>query len=249
MPIPNVCQTVVNDVDLTALASFLSPELDETCVNTSEKSLYLPEEFNNHVDHLSLNESTNIFSCIHMNCRSIGKNIDSVTSLLSALNIQFSAIGVSETWLRPGDSMCNIDSYDFIGNGRERRRGGGVGIFIRKDLDFIHRSELDINTEFIESLFVEIKSSHKNTIFSAIYRPPGCSVQYFLESLNQVLQTVNTENKDVFFTGEFNIDLMNVFDCTQVKDFLDIFMVNSMYPISHFPTRITNNTSEMDSFK
>ena len=104
-----------------------------------------------------------------MNYRSIGKNIDSVTSLLGALNTQYSAIGVSETWLRPGDSMCNIDGYDFIGNGRERRRGGGVGIFIRKDLDFIHRSELDMNTEFIESIFVEVKSSHKNKIFGAIY--------------------------------------------------------------------------------
>ena len=110
------CQTVVNDVDLTALTNFLSQELDETCVNTSEKSLYLPEEFNNHVEHLGLIKSTNIFSSIHMNCRSIGKNIDSATSLLSALNIQFSA-----TWLRPGDSMCNIEGYDFIGNGRERR--------------------------------------------------------------------------------------------------------------------------------
>ena len=38
---------------------------------------------------------------------------------------------------------------------------------------------------------------------------------------------------------------MNVFNRTQVKDFLDMFMVNSMYPIIHFPTRITNNTSSL----
>ena len=38
---------------------------------------------------------------------------------------------------------------------------------------------------------------------------------------------------------------MNVFNSTQVKDFLDMFMVNSMYPIIHFRTRITNNTSSL----
>ena len=42
---------------------------------------------------------------------------------------------------------------------------------------------------------------------------------------------------------------MNVFNSTQVKDFLDMFMVNSMYSIIKFPTRITNNTrSLLDNF-
>ena len=38
---------------------------------------------------------------------------------------------------------------------------------------------------------------------------------------------------------------MNVLNSTQIKDFLDMFMVNSMYPIIHFSTRITNNTSTL----
>ena len=34
---------------------------------------------------------------------------------------------------------------------------------------------------------------------------------------------------------------MNAITCTNANDFLDMFMVNSMYPLIHFPTRITRN--------
>ena len=146
----------LNHVDITQLSEYLSQDLDESNIS-SEKSLFSPEEFNEYVKLMKLNEQKNIFSCMHMSCRSIGRNIDSVISLINVLNVQFCAIGISETWLKPNDSLCNIqiDGYKFIGNGRDKRRGGsGVGICICNDLNFVHRLDLDVNPNFLESIYL-----------------------------------------------------------------------------------------------
>ena len=147
-------QHSVNGVDVNRFSEYLSFDLNENNCDV-DKSLYLPEELNDSMKQLNLNgnDVNKLFSCVHMNCRSIGKNIDSINSLLDVLNVKFSAIGVTETWLRPNDSLCNIDGYNFKGNCREGKRGGGVGIFIRNDFDFVHRVDLDVNNDFIERNF------------------------------------------------------------------------------------------------
>ena len=65
----------------------------------------------------------------------------------------FLVMGITKTWLKNNDSFYNIDNYHFLANGREVKRGGGVGLYVRHDLNFIHRSDIDINTSFIESIF------------------------------------------------------------------------------------------------
>ena len=55
------------------------------------------------------------FSLLHFNSRSLVGNFDKFQSLVSSLNKQFSAIGVSETWLN--DQTCDlvdITGYNFI---------------------------------------------------------------------------------------------------------------------------------------
>ena len=188
----------IDSFDVSHLSEYLSPNVNEID-NGHSPSFFLPDELNNYIKN-NKGCGDKAFSCIHMNCRSIVKNIDSITSLLDTLNTQFCAIGTSETWLKFDDPFCKtcIVGYDFVGNSREARRGGGVGIFIRQDLDFIHRKELDINTDFLESIFVEIRSFHKNIIVGTVYRPPGQSIQLFQESLSLLLQTINSENKQVY---------------------------------------------------
>ena len=49
----------------------------------------------------------NRFSLFHANIRSIPRNLDQLTFYLQNLNIDFSVIALSETWLKP----CNKDIY------------------------------------------------------------------------------------------------------------------------------------------
>ena len=74
------------------------------------------------------------------------------------LNISFSVIGVSETWLNDSSkSLYNIPTYSFLSNTRKDKSGGGVGLFIKSDLNVKPRTDLQSHDNKIyESIFDEI---------------------------------------------------------------------------------------------
>ena len=90
---------------------------------------------------------------IHMNCRSILRNFDDIHSLLDTLSITFSAIAVTETWLRDDSTLRNIQGYKFEKTNRQGRRGGGVGVFIHDNITYKCRTDLHVNGDHMESIF------------------------------------------------------------------------------------------------
>ena len=108
-----------------------------------------------------------------------------------------------------------------------------------------HRDDLDICTDFIESIFTEIELLHKSTIIGVVYRPPNQPIQPFLDALHNVIDIVNSERKLFYLLGDFNIDLLTATSCQYVDDFLELFMTNSMYPLIHYPTRVTTHSATL----
>ena len=155
------------------------------------------------------------------------------------------AVGLSETWLKPIDPVYNLDGYEFVGNERQNRNGGGVGIYVHNDFNYNRRLDLDINNNDFESVFIEIKTDKKSIILGTIYGPPNTCLPSFVESLNLILNIVNKENKLIYFAGGDNINLLNDSSCQQINHFLDVFMVNSMFPVIQYPTRVTINSATL----
>ena len=59
--------------------------------------------------------SSNTFSIFHMNVRSLSKHFDDLSEYVSTLNMSFSIIGVSETWLnKSNEHLFNIPGFNFI---------------------------------------------------------------------------------------------------------------------------------------
>ena len=132
-------------------------------------------------------------------------NFDKFNLTLGNLLKPFSVVGVSETWLDDATSeLVNITGYNFVSNNRKSRTGGGVGIYLHKDLDYkllpnCHFSD----SELIESLFVEINVPHgKNIIVGTVYRPPNRNVASFLDKFNDIL------SKQCYIMGDFHLDLL-----------------------------------------
>ena len=233
---------------MNTISRMLSPTIsDDENSYGQDQSYYTPEAFNEYVSHNKLTTSyNNLFSMIHFNCRSILKNFDDIIALINFLSIKFTVIGVSETWLKDNSIQCNILGYNFLSNNRKNRRGGGVGIYIKDDLVFKCRNDVEINDVYIESIFVEIEiPQSKNVILGVIYRPPDQSVPLFLDALSNIFHYVSKENKILYFLGDFNIDLLTVSSSPQVNNFLDIFMTNSSYPLIHYPTRVSPNSATL----
>ena len=88
-------------------------------------------------------DSKHIFSLCHINIRSLKANLPALENCLDVMDFDFSIIGVSETWLRGWNcDLYNIEGYDFVESHRPVRTGGGVRIYLKRDISFQHRTDL-----------------------------------------------------------------------------------------------------------
>ena len=76
------------------------------------------------------NYSDGDFSLFHLNIRSLQRNFNNLINLLSLLDINFTLIGVSGTWLNEPSHLLEIDGYNFIHKHRPNISGGEVGLYI-----------------------------------------------------------------------------------------------------------------------
>ena len=92
------------------------------------------ESFNNEVITLGSNM---VFSLMHLNARSLMGNFDKFKILLANVKKTFSLIGVSETWLNNLTSdLVNMSGCSFVSNHRKSKTGGGVGLYLKDNLDY-----------------------------------------------------------------------------------------------------------------
>ena len=166
-----------------------------------------------------------------MNTQSLPGNFDKVTNVLSTLNLNFSMIGISETWLKDSFHSCDIPGYNYI---HEPRRS-------RTRFQFKCRPEIRFSDSCAESLFVEIiRQKERNINVGVIYRPPEKNVLEFCDELDQLLMTVSANNKLCVLLGDWNLDIMKHDSST--AEFLDIMYSKMFFPLMTRPTRITSYT-------
>ncbi|KAJ8038637.1 hypothetical protein HOLleu_16116 [Holothuria leucospilota] len=179
------------------------------------------------------------FSILHINARSLPKNFDSVLSFIRSVNnYPFSIIAITETWLYENDytALYNIPNYTFVCKGRSDKRGGGVGLYIKSELEFTIINNFNISNQ-LESLFVEINcSGPKKIVTGVIYRPPREDVNAFINDFSDVLNNLNVDRKVCFVTGDFNINLLSRQNANMFENTLSSY---SFYPVIDKPTRIT----------
>jgi len=103
-----------------------------------------------------------------MNCRSLLPKIDELKLLCSNYNPNF--IFCNETWLHSNipDSLIEIGNYNLIRIDRAMKKGGGLCIFYRSDLQ-IELFPLNDVGENIETICF----LHEKTIFILFYFPPS----------------------------------------------------------------------------
>ena len=141
------------------------------------------------------------------------KNFNAFVSFMNSIdNYQFTFIAITETWLNdlsPFNTL-QIDGYKLLYKNRSNKRGGGVALFIKENLHANIRADLsELMNDSAETLFVEVENSKiRNTVVGVIYSPPEQNVNDFLYCTGNCLDALNYENKNVFLTGDFNINLL-----------------------------------------
>ena len=118
------------------------------------------------------------FSVLNLNIRSLNKNFESVKNLLVEINFCFKVICITESWCSDDPHTNNryqLPNYLSIHQGRKNdKTGGGITIFIHKQLLYNIRHDLSVNDDDTEALFLEIRNQKSKNIFiNTIYRQPS----------------------------------------------------------------------------
>ena len=237
------------DQSLTVQSKYYTiSDFNDSFNNTSQSdpnvsTLNVPTHNSHSPNHPVTNPIDN-FSLFHWNARSLNKNFESFELLLSSLqNFPFTGIGITETWLHHNSpNLFNIDNYKLFRSDRKTGRGGGVAIYMLKQLRLKVRTDMHI--EGCEDLFVEIINERcKNKIVGVIYRPPNYAADIFLNHLDEFLTLITRENKDVYLMGDFNIDMAKT-DTIALK-LLNTFMSFAFHSHVQNPTRITQTSNTL----
>lgn len=188
---------------------------------------------------------------LHTNIRSLPRNYNDFTNYLQSINITFDIIGLSETWL--SDETADVaylgSDYSHVKCYRNNRRGGGVSLFIHKDMKYRSIPDVCQCKENIESVFIELLHNNfedrKPVIIGVVYRPPNTDIAVFLEHMNSLLTHDCLRSKRCYIMGDFNINLLNCSTHAATSDFVDNMFSFSYVPLINRPTRISATSATL----
>ena len=143
---------------------------------------------------------------LYNNIRSVSANLEDLEILVA--QTKPSVIALTETWWKNENEagLYCLEGYQRpFASTRNRKRGGGVAIYVTSDLE----AELLHTDEAYESLSVKISDfkKKKKIIVSCFYCEPSRNRSQYLDHVEEVLDK-NGEGMQIA-CGDFNIDLLN----------------------------------------
>ncbi len=130
-------------------------------------------------------------------------------------------------------------------------RGGGVGFYIRKGLNFKILKELEIfQQKTFENMVIEVHYQNRHFILSNIYHspnPPSNTTTHthnsnFLEKLDTHLCSLSNTNKDAYVFLDANIDLLKLNESNLSQNYMDVNITNGFIQLTCKATRIQSTT-------
>lgn len=182
-------------------------------------------------------------SLFHVNIRSLHKNGSNLLNFINSCKCAFDVYILSEVWNSNIDFYKSlIPGYDFLYSLPEHTHVGGVGVYIRSNLNVSIRMDLQVKSNYFEILCLEFTSDSCKYLVCAIYRHPNSPIRDFIEALSQILSNIPHQRK-TFLVGDINIDLKKYNTDNLVKAYVDELESFNFAPLVFLPTRITDSSA------
>jgi hypothetical protein len=249
---------MTNLVNTLSLVDILPQDADEN-LSIKQSKYY---DINSFLDLQEANIEKDKISIFNSNARSLIKHKSDYDILFDTLahkkQFAFDILTLSETWLNEDlETLAYFDNYKGIFKHKPQiKEGGGLAIYIRNGIEFKLRNDISFPDEtraLYDCIFIEIThdtnpapSRYKNTIVGVIYRSPSHpTLPRLTESLQQILEKIISEDKNIILTGDFNIDLLKSNSNRDTTEFLDLLISLNLIPRITLPTRITPSTATL----
>lgn len=155
---------------------------------------------------------------------------------LNNFHVKFHVIGLCETRLTDNIvSLYKVKGYSGYFNNKNTR-GGGVAIYLHDSYEASCIPDFTLQLPQIETLSLNITQPHR-FIVCMVYRPPNSNMNDFLESIDNIIASLNALNLKCYFFGDFNINLLSRND--YVTNFTNLFFSYMYFPVINKPTRVT----------
>jgi len=203
-------------------------------------------------DSYSVSEFNNVFkdkypfSLFNMNICSLNKHHDELQLLLTEIRCKFDVINLCEIRNINLNSFLNLfDEYEFIYSAPTNKVTGGVGMYVKKSINYKIRNDLFIKNPHIDMICIEIESLNNNKIILLnVYRHHSISIKHFDEIFSQFLHTIKEHKTSIVIVGDFNINLMDR-NSKDICDYHKNISFNNFTQLIESPTRETLTTSTL----
>ncbi len=177
---------------------------------------------------------------LHLNTRSLLNKVDEVHAL--AVSTNAAVLGVSETWLDETITDAEVNITGYVLERRDRRRdGGGVCVYIRKDIVFNRHSELE--TEDMEFLAIDvILPKTKPILIGMCYRPPKDN-NFYNKLETQLSNSPHFVQQEMYLLGDFNTDVSTNSNTGLNKSLKNFMKMFGFFQIINSHTRITSTSA------
>ena len=197
-------------------------------------------------DYSSITEPTekNYINILHVNIRSLNKNIDTLKSFLNCLPKTPDVLAVTETWLKKSNKhLYSLDGYVSHHLVRTDKKQGGISIFTKNELATEQLNQHCYINDNIEILTTKLNILKSTYIISVIYRPHSKyeMVTEFSNTINQMLTTDTFRLNKSILLGDFNINLLEHTTHLPTNIFLNTMQSLNYFPHISRPTRFPDN--------
>ena len=138
----------------------------------------------------ALKKTLNIYS---LNINGLLSYIDELRVFIDDHMPDIICINETKTDDKIHDSDIEVDNYLLVRKDRNSD-GGGVAIYVLKDLEFAVRDDLMVYN--LENVTIQLKiGNYRSFIVTALDRPPDKPVEYF-DELESLISSIESEGKD-----------------------------------------------------
>ena len=190
--------------------------------------------YKGYIDEQSLTRIATGKSIVSINVRSLEKNHERMEDFLRTTGP--TVVCIQEVW----QHNRAFPGYKMVKRLRKNKRGGGVAILVREDIDFEEKA--GGITPNIEHITIKIEGI--GTITN-IYLPPANITRTSIDTIKQMVNPKET----TYILGDFNINFMD--DRPDQSDACPMEWIHEMnaekrlFPLILNPTRITQKTATL----
>jgi len=193
---------------------------------------------------------TNIPLFLSLNVQCLSSKYENLkNSILDLINhkVPILAVALQETWACPVPSDLTIPGFSLFLNNRKNCKGGGVGFYIKENLNAKQIKDLTLmNEKIFESIGLEFTLNGKKLILTNYYRSPNHPANTtalqartdFIDILSNFLSKLNELRYTSYVFSDSNINLLKLPYDNFVDDYYSSLLLNGFTQAIYRATRI-----------